>query len=148
MITLLAAVLSFLTSSLPHVLNYYKDKQDKSHELALMDRQILLQEKQSDNQLQEIQIQAQSAEMQSIHIADKPTGTWVDALDKSVRPVLAYLIVLQYILTKIYLYSQLLLENEDLNFLIETFHDNEDMALVSSVIGLYFGNRYFKQKFG
>lgn len=147
MITLLAAIIGFLSSSLPHILNYYQDKQDKAHELAQMDKQIELQKSANIQALQEVQIQAQSAELQSIHMSEKPTGTWIDALNASVRPMIAYGMFFQYVLTRVQLYRKLALEYGDYNFLLETFHDNQDMAIFSIVITYYFGNRYFEKKF-
>ena len=40
MLSLLGSVLGFGTSFLPKVMDYFQDKQDKAHELEMMDKQL------------------------------------------------------------------------------------------------------------
>ena len=40
MITLIGSLLGFLTSAFPDLLKVYKDRSDRLHELAIMDRQM------------------------------------------------------------------------------------------------------------
>lgn len=152
MITLLASLIGFLSSSLPHILGYFQDKQDKAHELAQMDKQIELQKSTNVMQLQEVQIQAQSAEMQSIQVSQKPTGTWTDSLNASVRPVIAYGMFFQYVWIRWKIYNYMIIQyvaingSIDLQFLLETLHDNQDMAILAAVISYYFGDKYFDKR--
>ena len=59
MLSLLGSVLGFGTSFLPKVMDYFQDKEDKKHELLLMDKQIQQQKfalafSKLDKRLQEI----------------------------------------------------------------------------------------------
>ena len=56
MLSLLGSVLGFGTSFLPKVMDYFQDKQDKKHELSLMDKQLE----------QQIQIGKQKMQMMNI----------------------------------------------------------------------------------
>lgn len=40
MVTLLASIAGFITSIIPELLKFLRDKYDKKHELEIMDRQI------------------------------------------------------------------------------------------------------------
>lgn len=40
MLSLLGSLLGFGTSFLPKIMDYFQDKQDKKHELQLMDKQL------------------------------------------------------------------------------------------------------------
>ena len=154
MITLLASIFGFLGPLLPHILRYMQDKQDKAHDLAQMDRQLEFQKLGLNQRLEEIQIQAQAAEVASIHMSEKPTGTWIDAFNASVRPIIAYGMFVQYVWIRWTIYNYMMKQyvavngSIDLQFLLETLHDNHDMAILASVISFYFGNRYFEKKLG
>lgn len=40
MLTLLGSLLGFISSTFPDLLNIWKDRADRSHELAILDRQM------------------------------------------------------------------------------------------------------------
>lgn len=146
MITLLGAIIGFLGSSIPALLKYFQSREDNRHELASMDRQIELAKLRIESELQAVQAEAQSAEMQVLHLTEKPTNSWIDKLNASVRPVIAYGMFSQYIWIRYKFYEHLLRSDIDFNFLIETIWDNQDMGILSSVISFYFGSRYYDKK--
>ena len=79
MLTLLASLLGFATSSLPKLLNLWQDKQDRQHELAILDRQMEQMRLGHHQYLEEIQVQADALERQSLYSYDnRNTGiAWV-----------------------------------------------------------------------
>jgi len=146
MIVLLSSLLGFLSSGFPSILGYFKDRQDKAHELSIMQLQIQSQQQMSAMQLQEIQAQANSAEMISLHNNDRQTGTWVDVLNATVRPALAYSFMISYFVTRFLLYLELSRTGVSYDLMIETLWDETDMAIFSTVTTFYFGNRYYNPK--
>ena len=95
MLTLLGALLGFFSSSFPEVLKFFNQKRDRAHELAIMDRQIELSKSGQVSRLEEVRLQAASAEQVALYQHArrsniKQTSLWVDALSSSVRPVITY----------------------------------------------------------
>ena len=132
MLVLLSAILSFLGSGLPSLFNFLKDKQDKAHELAILKMQIDAQQILNAQRLQEIQMQANSAELIAIHNSNKPIGNWIDSLNASVRPVIAYLVFFSYFMD-----SMVSSWKGDYTW------TEPDMVILTAVIGYFFGSRVF-----
>ena len=66
MLSLLGSLLGFGTSFLPKVMDYFQDKQDKAHELALMDKQLEQQKVIGAQKLQMVNVEA-DIRQQDIH---------------------------------------------------------------------------------
>ena len=91
MLTLLGALLGFFSSSFPEVLKFFNQKRDRAHELAVMDKQIELSKSGQTSRLEEVRLQAESAEQVALYQHSNPVHVkWVDALAASVRPVITY----------------------------------------------------------
>ena len=91
MLTLLGSLLGFVTSAFPDLLGLFRDRQDRKHELAILNRQMELQKLGHSQRLEEIEVQADIAESKAIYRHDRPIGVaWVDALRATVRPVITY----------------------------------------------------------
>mgnify|MGYP000026272828 CR=1 FL=1 len=56
MITLLASIAGFITSFIPELIKYFKDINDKKHELNILEKQIQFNATNANRALQEIQI--------------------------------------------------------------------------------------------
>ena len=71
MLSLLGSLLGFGTSFLPKVMDYFQDRQDKAHELAVMTRQmelqLKLQEAGAAMRLAEINVDADIRETEALH---------------------------------------------------------------------------------
>lgn len=148
MIALLSALLGFLASAMPEVFKLLKAKQDNAHELAVMDKQIEAQKLAGTQRLDEIGMQADAAE--SFRLSQpmqRSTIRWVAALSDSVRPILTYLFFASYAAVKIAQYY--VMTNPSLPWLapasgaeaIVALWTMEDMALFSTVVAYWFGNR-------
>ena len=86
MLSLLGSLLGFGTSFLPKVMDYFQDRQDKAHELAVMDKQMSMQRRGHEMRLEEINVEADIREIESLQNHDRVTGiTWVDALRGLIR---------------------------------------------------------------
>lgn len=142
MFTILSALLGFLGSALPDALKYFQDKQDKRHELDIMDKQIQMQVSGYQQQLEMIQVQADSAQMQSLYASVRTGVTWVDALGGTVRPVLAFAFIFMFILTKLPI---ILIVCNDIHNIAYTDYlwTESDSCIFSSIIAFYFGSRSF-----
>lgn len=133
MITLLGSLIGFLGAAFPDILKLFRERDDRKHELAVLDKQVEMQRLGYMQRLDEIQTQAGIAESQAIYKTYKTGIHWVDALNGTVRPVLAYAFFLLYAVVKLMQYEAagtlLILWNE------------EDQAIFAGIISFYFGQR-------
>lgn len=67
MITLLASIAGFITSIVPEIIKYFKDINDKKHELDILEKQIKFSTANATRTLQEIQISQDIIEQASLY---------------------------------------------------------------------------------
>ena len=169
MLTLLSTLISFLMGGLPKLLDFFQDKADKLHELALarlqIERELELrkagfeaQERienirseqlatESAANTQQVLIGAQQAEMQAIYAHDtslnEGTSPWIKNLRASVRPVITYgfFFLLVFVDVAGFWYGYHM--SVPFNDLLEMLWDSETQALFASIIAFHFGGRAF-----
>jgi hypothetical protein len=169
MMTLLSTVISFLMGGLPKILDFFQDKSDKSHELALArmqtERELELrkagfeaQERvehihteqlqiESDAQSKQALITAQQAEMQAVYAHDmslnEGTSVWVKNLRALVRPVITFGFFFLLVAIDLGLFLYGWNRNTDFVQLADLLWDNDTQALFASIIAFHFGGRAF-----
>jgi hypothetical protein len=146
MITLLASIAGFISSLIPEILKFLKDQNDKKHELSILDRQIEHSKQNQSKTFEEINISRDLIEQASLYSTYKSGISWVDGLNASVRPVLAYCFFIMYFGVKYAQYkaikaSALLVEYIDIIWNID------DQAIFAGIISFYFGQRTFSKNF-
>ena len=72
------------------MLKLFRDSADRKHELTILQMQIEQQERGHVNRLEEIQITSDSLESRALYKTYNVGIKWVDALNGTVRPILAY----------------------------------------------------------
>ena len=142
MITLLASIAGFITSLIPEIIRFLKDRLDKSHELQLMDKQIRFSKIYGAKTPEEIQMTGDVMEQLSLYSTYKTGIDWVDALNGTVRPILAYSFFAMYASIKIIQYryitkTALLVEYIDVIWSVD------DQAIFAGIVSFYFGQRAF-----
>jgi len=144
MLTLLGSLLGFISSLLPDVLKLWRDRGDKAHELAILDRQMQMQQMMHSQRLEEIHAHGQVVESTALYKHARFTGVkWVDALSGTVRPIITYAFFVLYIEVKMAQIYLLLNGNYDMRWaeiLIGIWHA-EDQALFAAVMSFWFGQR-------
>tara|TARA_R110000765_G_scaffold16047_1_gene45594 strand:- start:218 stop:676 length:459 start_codon:yes stop_codon:yes gene_type:complete len=150
MLSLLGSLLGFGTSFLPQVMGYFQDKQDKSHELMMLAATTEAQVKVEGVRLQGVKIDASIREIEALQkqqsSAIRKGSRWLANLSGSIRPVVTYLFVLEFLIINTSI-SVLLLNQEGVT--IETLQlllDEEFMALLSTMLSFWFGNRMFGKR--
>jgi len=140
MLTLFASIVGVMGYVVPEIFKLLRDKSDKAHELKILDKQI----ENSKNSLLDIrEIEAGSLERRIIYKTYKTKIKWVDALNGTVRPMLAYGFFVFYVFMKlrccnIASYVSLLAQ-------IENIWGENDYAIFAGVISFYFGQRTFSK---
>jgi hypothetical protein len=140
MMTLLATLLGFISSTFPDLLKLWKDGADRKHELSILQMQLEQQRQGHVNRLQEIQIAADGIEARALYKTYSIGIKWVDALNGTVRPVLAYSFFLLYSAIK-YAQISLLLDFTPILEALPLIWHGEDQTIFAGIISFYFGQR-------
>ncbi len=149
MLTLLGSLLGFFSSALPDIMSFFREKQDRKHELAILTMQMDQQKLEHNQRLDEIDIQADIAQSKAAYqFASQPTNTWVDALRASVRPVITYAFFLLFAFVKIYSLQVLLNNGLPFDVAVIRLWDAETQALFAAVISFWFGSRSLSKRRG
>ena len=169
MLTLLSTLISFLMGGLPKLLDFFQDRSDKKHELALaamqterelamLEKGYAAQAKVEEIRLDEIKtsssaettqaiIGAQQAEMQAIYAHDmslnEGTSTWVKNLRALVRPLITYGFFGLLVMIDGLLFWHGFKQDVDFTVMADQLWDNETQALFASIIAFHFGGRAF-----
>jgi hypothetical protein len=136
MISLIASLTGFLGSALPHLINYYRDKADKKHEIVLFNLQ-LKQQQYNNQHLEELRVGEHLITSSYLYNTYHHENKIVNALNGLVRPLLAYAFFILYVYVK---YQQISFYNE-LGENFDLLWSLEDQAIFASIISLYFGQR-------
>ena len=142
MLSLLGSLLGFGTSFLPKVMDFFQDKHDKKHELAVMEVQIRQQKELAAQKLEAINVEADIREIESLHKSMQPTGVkWIDGLRGSVRPVITYSFFGLFIFVEVSAYLSLTAAGVSGLDAVNAVWDEETKALFAAVIAFWFGGR-------
>ncbi len=143
MITVLASIIGFISSIIPEIIKYFKDINDKKHELKIISLKSELKKHTSQAEMEELHLSKDLLEQKNLYNSFSSGIAWVEALNSSVRPLLAYGFFIIYVAVKVLQYQSIksyMPIFESLNM----FWDIEDQAIFASIISFYFGQRTFK----
>lgn len=161
MITLISTLTSFLAGGLPKLLDFFQDKSDKKHELALAQIQrekeleamklgFLSQQKVEEIRTDQIAIQTAVQERESIYKHDieigKGASQWVINLRASVRPAITYGLFMLFCFVEIAGFFYALKHGVDFVVVLDQLWDDETQIIWSSVIAFWFGTQAFNKK--
>lgn len=141
MLALIGSLAGFISSFMPELFTFVKDKRDKAHELEIIRLQIESSKIQNSSSLDEVKINNEYADNKLVYNHAKPIGvSWVDALSSSVRPFITYSFFLLYIGIKVLIFF-----NYEKGISMPIWTD-EDQGIFCAVIGFWFGHRAFGKK--
>ena len=123
MITLFASLIGFISSIIPEIIKYFKDLNDKT--------------------LEEIHVSREILEQASLYSTYKTEIRWVDMLNGTVRPVLAYSFFIMYIAVK-YMQYKAITSSAHLIEYLDIIWNVDDQAIFAGIISFYYGHRTFR----
>ena len=140
MLSLIGSVVGFGASFAPKILDYFQDRADKKHELAVMERQ-------AEIKLDQTAIEANIREIESLHEHDARIsgGKFIDGLRSSVRPVITYLFMGLFMTAEITAYLILIDSGINAADAVQLIFDDEIMAIWASILAFWFGSRSIKR---
>jgi hypothetical protein len=140
MVTLLGSLIGFISAAFPDLLKIWRDAADRKHELTILEMQMAQAAQGHQQRLEEINAQADIAESKALYKTYYSGIRWVDALNGTVRPVLAYSFFLLYFVIKCMQFAMVDLA-DPLPWQIATLWSVEDQAIFAGIISFYFGQR-------
>jgi hypothetical protein len=141
----------------PEVLKFFDKKNERTHELAMFQRQCDLEQIRGQQKLAEIGAARDaaidvgvmdafnSAINQQAEMA-KAAGGWAAALSASVRPVVTYWVILLWSFVHLWFAWNAWLQGAAPREVFETMMTADFMALVSGTINYWFLDRTLKQR--
>jgi len=167
MLSLFSTLGGLLISGLPKLLDFFQNKADQSHELALarvqveLQLQMMAQGFKAQERMEEIrtdqiamQTDAQMTEAALKHdekIMEK-ASTWVVNFVGTVRPIVTYIFIFELCAINAwiayYVYSRPSLVNnmDDLIRVTDVIFSSDEMAMLGGIIGFWFGSRSWSKK--
>jgi hypothetical protein len=167
MLSLFSTLGGLLISGLPKFLEYFQNKADQKHELALARVQtekelqmaaagFIAQQRVEEIRTDQISMQtdAQMTEAALKHdekVLEK-ASQWVANFVGTVRPIVTYIFVLElcainaWIAFYVYSNPQLVLNMDDLIRLSDIIFSSDEMAMLGGIIGFWFGSRSWSKK--
>lgn len=143
----------------PEVLKFFDRKNERKHELSLLDKNLEADKQRGVQAERELVLkndlaqvtQGLQALMEAIRGQGQLTGVkWVDALNVTVRPILTYLIAGPYALGKFAVFFALTwqggLTGASVQAAIASTYTPADMAIVSGILNFYFLGRVFDKR--
>lgn len=161
MMTLFSTFMSFFAGGLPKILEFFQDRQDKSHELQILqmqkdrelemaERGFLAQLRVEEVKTEQIQLQTDAQERENLYKHDieigKGASQWMINLRASVRPVVTYIFVLELVALNAagvwYAYTQ----GVPFAIAMDNVFSEDEMLILSSIIAFWFGTQAFAKK--
>ena len=161
MLSILSGILGFATSGLPSLLSFFQQKGDQKHEremaklqtereLELAKAGFVSQEKIEAIKLDQIEAQTYAEERVALYDHDKKL---VDGASKTVknwnamvRPVVAFIFVGELVLINFVSLAWAMYSGVDFIVASQEVFSTDEMAIVASIIGFYFGSRTWEKK--
>ena len=167
MLSLFSTLGGLLISGLPKLLDFFQNKDDQRHELALarvqveLQLQMMAQGFKAQERMEEIRTDqiAMQAEAQMTEAALKhdekvleKASQWVANYVGTVRPTVTYIFVFElcainaWIAYYIYSRPSLVMSMDDLIRLSDIIFSTDEMAMLGGIIGFWFGSRGWSKK--
>jgi len=167
MLSLFSTLGGLLISGLPKLLDFFQNKADQKHELALARVQVELQlqmmaqgfaaqERMEEIRTDQIAMQTDAEMTVAAYDHDKTimekASRWVVNFVGTVRPMVTYIFVLElcainaWIAYYVHTHPELVLSVEDLVRLADIIFSSDEMAMLGAIIGFWFGSRSWSKK--
>jgi len=167
MLSLFSTLGGLLISGLPKLLDFFQNKDDQKHELALarvqveLQLQMMAQGFKAQERMEEIrtdqiamQTDAQMTEAALKHdekIMER-ASTWVVNFVGTVRPIVTYIFIFElcainaWIAYYFYSIYSLVTNMDDLIRVTDIIFSSDEMAMLGGIIGFWFGSRSWSKK--
>jgi len=160
MLSILSGILGFATSGLPSVLKFFEQKGDQNHEremakiemqrsLAMAEKGFASQERIEELKTEQVSMDTYTQERVALYKNDEASAegasTWVINLRASVRPIITYIFVIILLVVDFVGLYWAISSGHNFEEAMHIVHSNEEMAILASIIGFWFGSRHWEK---
>jgi hypothetical protein len=167
MLSLISTLGGLLISGLPKLLEFFQNKSDQKHELALArlqnERELALaaqgyaaqqkiEEIRTDQVMMQTEAQMTEAALKHDEQVLEKASRWVANYVGTVRPTVTYIFVIELLLINcfmaIYLWNhpELIKSIDDIVKYSDLIFSSDEMAMLGGIIGFWFGSRQWGKK--
>ena len=167
MLSLFSTLGGLLISGLPKLLEFFQNKQDQKHELALAHIQIerelrmaeagfiaqaRIEEIRTDQVAMESETRMTEAALSHDQKVLDKASRWVANYVGTVRPTVTYIFVIELVCINVFLcfylwnHQELVPNFESLMRYIDVIFSEDEMAMLGGIIGFWFGSRNWGRK--
>jgi hypothetical protein len=153
--TLLGGLMGGAFRLTPELLKWIDRKGKRTHELAIQDKTIQLEQLRAQNELiteaTKTESSIKTAELNTFQSAIDAQGTitqvgWADALSKSVRPIITYWFMALYCASKTAAFMLALDPTENFTSAFQQVWTESDQALWAGILNFWFLGRVFEKQ--
>jgi len=167
MLSLISTLGGLLISGLPKLLEFFQNKSDQKHELALArlqnERELALaaqgyaaqqkiEEIRTDQVMMQTEAQMTEAALRHDEQVLEKASRWVANYVGTVRPTVTYIFVIELLLINcfmaIYLWNhpELIKSIDDIIKYSDLIFSSDEMAMLGGILGFWFGSRTWSKK--
>ena len=167
MLSLISTLGGLLISGLPKLLEYFQNKADQKHELALaavqterelalaaagFAAQVRVEEIRTEQVAMETDAKMTEAALEHDKAVLEKAGAWVSSYVGTVRPTVTYIFVLELVLINFcmvwYMFENpgLIQNIDDVIKYSDLIFGSDEMAMLGSILGFWFGSRSWSKK--
>lgn len=150
--TLLGGVFGGLLRLAPEALNFLDQKNERKHELAMLDAEMRFAQVKGEIAMRQTEAQMTMAEVEAMgeafkeqSVTAKAAGKVVAAISALVRPFVTYLFVIAYAAVKIAAFLIALEQNGDWKAVLTTMWGADDMAVLNMILSFWFVGRVYER---
>jgi hypothetical protein len=160
MLSILSGLLGIFSSGLPNLLSFFQNKGDQAHErqmaqlqmqqqLAMAEKGFQSQEKIEELRLHQVEAETYAQERTALYdhdksLMEKASQSTVD-LNARVRPYVAFTFVGLLVFTDVAGLIWAIWTGVDFGLAMGEVFSDQEMAIVASIIGFYFGSRQWEK---
>jgi hypothetical protein len=153
LVTVASGGLGGLLRLAPEILKGLDRKNERAHELAMMEIEIRIAEKRMEHEMRKVDAAMTIAEMDAISAAVKEqgqtaraAGKFVAAVSALVRPIVTYWFVIMYSLVKIVGMTMAVQAGGDWKEVLVSSWTADDMAILIMVLSFWFVGRVYDRQ--
>ena len=161
MLSILSSILGFATAGLPNILSFFQQKGDQKHEremaqlqnaqaLLMAEKGFVAQEKIAAIELEGTYAETYAQERVALYDHDKKLveggSQTVKNWNAMVRPIVAFIFVGELVLINFLSLAWAMWSGVDFVIASQEVFSTDEMAIVASIIGFYFGSRTWEKK--
>lgn len=167
MLSLISTLGGLLISGLPKLLEYFQNKSDQKHELALAriqtERELQMaaqgfaaQQKIEEIRTEQVMMQSEALMTEAALKHDEKilekSSRWVANYIGTVRPTVTYIFVLELVVINFFMafyiwnHPELIKSIDDIVKYSELIFSSDEMAMLGGIIGFWFGSRQWSKK--